>query len=99
MGSFWVPYLIFQGVSDEVLPSNVVIILNHYQDPYSTTSILESIGGFFRGSHGLLGFDWVPMSWILWAMGLVSTMTGTELVMNDGQPLRLRLSLMFLARW
>ena len=38
----WLGYmLIFQGVGDEILPSYVVIIVNHYQDPYSTTSILE----------------------------------------------------------
>ena len=38
----WLGYmLIFQGVRDEILPSYVVIIVNHYQDPYSTTSILE----------------------------------------------------------
>ena len=26
--------------------------MNHYNDPYSTTSIMESKEGFFRGSNG-----------------------------------------------
>ena len=30
------------------------IIINHYKDPYYTTSIMESHKGFFRGSHELI---------------------------------------------
>ena len=32
---------------DEILPSYIVIIINHYQDPWKPTSIMENSNGFF----------------------------------------------------
>ena len=42
---------------DEILRS-VGIIINHYEDPYQTTSIMESRRDFFRGSLDVCWFMW-----------------------------------------
>ena len=39
-------------IGDEILTSSMVIMINHYKDPYSSTSIMESNKGFLRGSFG-----------------------------------------------
>ena len=39
-------------IGDEILTSYMVIMINHYKDPYSSTSIMESNKGFLRGSFG-----------------------------------------------
>ena len=34
-------------VGDEILPSDIGIIVNQYKDPYETTRIQRKVGGFF----------------------------------------------------
>ncbi len=41
---------------DEILPSYVGTTINHYKDPYQSTSIMESIRVFFFVAHR---FFWV----------------------------------------
>ena len=46
------PFLLFRvHVGDEILPSYMGIIMDHYKDPYSTTSIMESKRVFFSQAH------------------------------------------------
>ena len=37
-------------VGDEILPSDIGIIVNQYKDPYETTRIQWKVGGFFCSS-------------------------------------------------
>ena len=38
---------LFRVYRDEIQPSYIGIIINHYKDPYKPTSIMESNKGFF----------------------------------------------------
>ena len=38
-------------IGDEILPSYVGIMINHYKDPYKATNIMESKAGFFSVAH------------------------------------------------
>ena len=44
VGNIVIVYFSIQGI---ILPSCVGILINHYKDPSSTTSIMESKGVFF----------------------------------------------------
>ncbi len=50
------PWLVGLFLGDEKLPSYIGIIINHYKDPYSTTSIMESRRVFFVAQMSL-NFD------------------------------------------
>ena len=59
-------YLLY--IVDEKLPSYMGIIMNHYKDPYQSTSIMESKRVFFVAQmvyrfFGALRISWDPDQW------------------------------------